>query len=392
MDFRRLLFLFTLLPYCLASQEHSVLLNGGSSETPYSIDYSSGSPRFTQRLSWYPEEYASLYEVRIEETSSSGTYREVLRTTVAESHIDISLPPGLYRYRIQACDLFEKPAGDPPWIPLEIRPALQPELSSVAPDAFTGKSDSFSAVLRGRNIPEGGRVVLKHGKTGAESPGVLYAGPDGNSGRAVFSPVPEKGTYDLIITNPGGLQDSFGPVPVIPEKGNIYFSAGYKPMFALYGELNEMLDTKLYPLGFGVRVWAVPFRAGNFRLGFEAAADYSFLLSDYSAGGFDYQVTGHFTGLALHAVVQRQFSKSLFARLHAGGELAAAVNFKKENPLLDTEAVHVLFPAAGAGLSVFFHFSDLWFAMLSLEYLHLFSVDKTNPGYLFPYTGIGIKL
>jgi hypothetical protein len=393
MDFRRFFFLLVLLPYRLVSQENSALLNGGTDENaPYSIDYSSGTTRFIQRLSWYPEEYASFYEVCIEATPPSGTSREVLRTTTTESRIDVSLHPGLYRYRIQAYDLFEKPAGDPPWIPLEILPALWPELSGADPDIFTGKDNSFSATLKGRNILEGARVVLKNRKTGAESAGVLYADPDGSSGRAVFSPLPEKGTYDLVITNPGGLQDSFGPVPVFPAKRGYYFLAGYKPVFSLYGELNEMLDTKFYPLGFGARFWTVPFKAGDFHLGFETAADYYFLFSDYSSDGFGYRVTGHLAGLALHAVVQKQFSKRLFARLHAGGGMTAAINFKKENPLLDTKTIHVLFPAAGAGLSGFFHFSDSWFAMLSLEYLHLFSADKTNPAYFSPYIGIGIKL
>jgi hypothetical protein len=391
MGSRRLFFLFALLPYSLVSQENSVLMNDETNETvPYSIDYSSGTPRFIQRLSWYPEKYASLYEICIEEEPSSGSYREVLRTTTTESHIDVSLPPGLYRYRIQAYDLFEKPAGNPPWIALEILPALQPELAGVTPDAFTQKDHSFSVTFWGRTISEGARVVLKNRKTGAERSGVLYAGPD--SGRAVFSPPPQRGTYDLVITNPGGLRDSFGPVPVFPEKGNYYFSAGYRPMISLYGELNEMLDAKFHPLGFGGRFWTVPFNVGNFSLGFEAAADYHFLFSDYSSGGLDYRVTGHFAGLALHVVVQKQFSERLSARLHAGGGLTAVIDFKKENSLFDTRAIHALFPAAGAGLSGFFHFSDSWFAMLSLEYLHLFSADKTNPAYFSPYTGIGIKL
>jgi hypothetical protein len=393
MGFRRFFVLCALLPYSLASQENSVLANDETCDTvPYSIDYSSGTPRFIQRLSWYPEKYASLYEICIEETPSSGSYREVLRTTTTESHIDVSLPPGLYRYRIQAYDLFEKPAGDPPWIPLEILPALRPELSGVNPDTFTKKDNSFSAAFWGRNIPEGARVVLKNRKTGAERSGVLYAGPDGGSGRVVFSPLPQKGTYDLVIINPGGLRDSFGPVSVFPEKGNHYFSAGYKPMVSLYGELNEMLDAKFHPLGFGGRFWTLPFNAGNFRLGFEAAADYHFLFSDYSSGGLDYRVTGHFAGLALHAVVRKQFSERLSARFHAGGGIAAAINFKKENPLFNIKAVNVLFPAAGAGISGSFRFSDSWFAMLGLEYLHLFSADKTDPAYFSPYIGIGITL
>jgi hypothetical protein len=386
MGFRRFRVLFAsllaLLPYCLVSQENS------GETASYFIDYSSGSPRFTQRLSWYPEEYASFYELLVEKTSP-GTYSEVLRTSVTESYVDISLPPGLYRYRIQSYDLFEKPVGNPPWIPLEILPALQPELSLVKPDAFDGNADSFSVSLWGRNILEGARIILKNRKTGDEQEGILSAGQD--SGHAVFSSFPEKGSYDLVIINPGGLQDSFGPLYPVSRK-DYYFSAGYRPVFSLYGELNEMLDAKCYPLGFGARFRSFPFTLGDFGLGFGAAADYGFLSSAYSGDGFDYRVTGHLAGLTLYAAIQKQFSKRLFVHLHAGGGIAAALNFKKENPLFNTEAVHVLFPTAGAGLSALFYFSDSWFVMLSLEYQHLFSADKTSPGYFSPYIGIGTIL
>jgi hypothetical protein len=384
MGFRHFLvlpaFLLMLLPYCLFSQENS------GEAASYFIDYGSGSPHFTQRLSWYPEEYASFYELRIEE-ASSGTYSEVLQTSVTESHVDISLPPGLYRYRIQSYDLFEKPVGNPPWLPLEILPALQPELSLVKPDAFDGNAGSFSVSFWGRNILEGGRIILKNRKTGNEQEGVLSAGQD--SGRAVFSSFPEKGSYDLVIINPGGLQDSFGPLRPV-SKQDYYFSVGYRPVFSLYGELNEMLDTKLHPVGFGIHFRSFPFRLKDFDLGFGAAADYHFLFSAYSGDGFNNQVTGHFTGFTLYTAIQKQFSKRFFVHLHAGGGITAALNFKKENPLFNTKAVNVLFPAAGAGLSALFYFSDSWFVMLSLEYQHRFSKDKTSPGYFSPYAGIGV--
>jgi hypothetical protein len=167
---------------------------------------------------------------------------------------------------------------------------------------------------------------------------------------------------------------------------------GYKPLFSLYGELNEILDAKLQPLSFGARFWGLPFRLEDFDLGFEAAADYLFFSSGYSSGGFDYRVTGHFTGLSLYAVIRKQFSKRLSAHLQAGGGIAATLDFKKKSPYFNSEAVNVLFPAAGAGLSVFFHFSDSWFAMLGLEYLHLFSADNADPAYISPYAGVGIKL
>ncbi|MDR1506621.1 MAG: hypothetical protein LBI67_05915 [Treponema sp.] len=380
------LLLSAILPYHPAAQEQS--WNPGK-EGSYFMDDSGENPRFIQRLSWYPEQYALFYELIIEELSGE-TYREIFRTTTAEDHADISLPPGLYRYRIQSYDLFEKPSGNPSWARLEILPALRPELFGVEKDALYKQNGTLA--VTGRNIAEGALAVLRNRKTGSEETGVLHTEADGGSGRAVFSSFPKKGIYDLTVINPGGLRDSFGPVSLSPSPENVYFSAGYKPMIPLFGQLNEMLDSKIHPLGFSVRFWTVPFEWKTLGIGFQAEAGYNFLFSDYSQSGFDYRVTGHFADLALHVVVEKRFSQKLSLALHAGPALAASVDFKKTNALFRTKAVNAVFPGAGAGISALYFFSNRWFAMTGLECLYIFSRDETNPAYLSPYIGIGSKL
>jgi hypothetical protein len=81
----------------------------------------------------------------------------------------------------------------------------------------------------------------------------------------------------------------------------------------------------------------------------------------------------------------------LALRLQAGGGLAAALNFQKHYSGLKNEAVNVLYPAGSGGFSALWYFSEKWFAMAGLEYLYLFSADETNPAFLLPFVGAGLK-
>jgi hypothetical protein len=357
----------------------------------YFIDDSSGTIKFIQRLSWYPEDYASRYEICVEEKQPDGSWREILRESTEEDHLDLSLPAASYRYRIQSYDLLDKPVEDPPWISMEILPALQPELFALEPETLVpGGQSSFT--LRGRNMAAGARVILRNRRGGREEEGEFLPSPGENSGYAVFSSRLAAGVYDLVLENPGGLSDALGPLTVLSSRTAWYFSAGYKPMFPLYGQLTEMLEAGLYPLGFYARFGAVPFQWRYFDAGLEADAGWNYLLSDFSSGGINYEVTGHFSSLKAHVFIQTKLADGHVAlRLQGGGGLAAALNFQKYHSGLKTKAVNTLYSAASAGFSALWYFSEPWFAMAGLEYLHLFSADDTDPAFILPFAGIGLR-
>jgi hypothetical protein len=377
----KLVLLLLFFPFCLFAQEKT--------EKSYFIDDSSGTIRFIQRLSWYPEDYTSHYELRIESLLPGGNYREILTQSTQAEYLEVSLPPGIYRYRIQSYDLLEKPVGNPPWINLEVLPALKPELASLDPDTLFKKALSFT--IHGRNLVEGARVILRNRETGREETGVLRPEPDGENAEAVFSSTNE-GSYDVIVENPGGLSGSIGPLTVLPHR-LFYLSAGYSPVYPFTGQLNEMLESTFYPLGFFARLSTMPFEWKGLKLGFETAAGWAYLSSSYSSGGLDYDVTGHFADLRLHFLVQKWLSNKRFAlTLHLGGGLAAALHFQKQIPGLDIEAVNVLYPAGSAGLSFLWSFREKYFALLGLEYLYFFSKDQSNPAFILPFIGLGMQL
>ncbi|MDR1418869.1 MAG: hypothetical protein LBI86_00670 [Treponema sp.] len=377
----------------------AVLAAQQNTEKSYFIDDSSGTPRFVQRISWYPEEYALYYEVYVEDSVSR---REILREKTGADHLDMSLPPGIYRYRVRSYDLLGKPSEDPPWEQFEVLPALKPELFSfdpavIRPEPEKGPAASAfpkSLTLRGHNLENGARVTLRNRENGMETDGILFSRSEGNTGEAVFSSWPGAGTYDVTVENPGGLSVSLGPVTLLrpPRFRAGYFSAGYGPLFPIHGQFNTMLAGRLYPLGFFARFGFMPLKVNNFSFGFESAAGWNYLSSDYFSGVRDYRVTGHFANLKVHAAARMSLAegRAVFA-LYGGGGLAAMLNFRKWSPEAPVPAVNALFPAGSAGFQAAWHFSQDWFAVLGLEYLYLFSADETNPGFLLPFAGAGLR-
>jgi hypothetical protein len=368
-----------LLPIALFAEE----------KKSYVIDENSGTVRFIQRISWYPDEYASRYEVRVEERLPDGEYREILRESTEADHLDLSLPHGSYRFRVQSYDLFERPAEDPPWINLEVLPALQPELYTVNPGAL---SPGEPLTLSGRGLAEGARVTLRNRVNGREETGVFTPEPGGEKGRAVFASLPAVGIYDVILENPGGLFASFGPLTAQPRMGpqaRCYFSAGYKPMLPLSGQINDILESAFYPFGAYLRFGIVPFEVNNFSFGFETEAGWNYLRSNYTVWNTVYKAAGHFADLRLSAAAHVWLAdRRLALMISGGGGLASIAGFKKQNA---ASGINVLYPSLDAGFSALWQFHKTLFSTAGLDFQYLFSADKTNPAFLRPFIGMGAK-
>jgi hypothetical protein len=380
MAYRFFLILIFLLPPALFTQE----------KKPYFIDESSGTLRFIQRISWYPDEYASRYEVRVEERLPDGEYREILRESTKADYLDVSLPHGSYRFLIQAYDLFGRPAGNPPWINIEVLPAFQPELYAVDPgDARSDEPASLA--LSGRNLAEGARVTLRNRINGREETGVFIPEPGGEKGQAVFAPLPAAGIYDVILENPGGLSGSLGPFTVLPRRlsAGYYFSAGYKPMLPLSGRINNILESSFYPSGIYLRFGIMPFEVNNFSFGLETEAGWNYLRSNYTSWNTVYQAAGHFADLRLDAAAYMWLAgRRLALTFSGGGGLASIFGFKKKNSV---SGINVLYPSLNAGFSALWQFQETFFARTGVDFQYLFSADESNPSFLHPFIGVGMK-
>jgi hypothetical protein len=383
----------------------------------YYIEETGEGPRFVQRLSWEPEEYASRYEVRVEKRDPAGNWAETLTEFTAGDFIEFSLPPGSYRYRVRAFDLLEKPSGNPGWINFEVFPALRPELRRFTPDrvylnalAPGGGTEVLTLAVRGRNLAEAAEFRLAPvypagPRRGGESPVPappeegkpvlpLRSLPGASGERAVLVFAGEglsPGNYELRVVNPGGLSDSLGTLRVYASKKTLrlFVSPGYGPLVPLYGRLNELLETPVHPAGAYGRIALLPVETNFAEMGLEAAFYWTYISSPYKGEARVYDVSSHILGLMAYGLLRKPLNRSLALTFRLGGGLSSILDFEKQSPETSAEKVNALVPAAGGGLSLQWSFAKFFFAELGAEYTHFFSVDHPSPGYLRPVLGIG---
>ncbi|MDR2471529.1 MAG: hypothetical protein LBD09_05410, partial [Treponema sp.] len=137
--------------------------DGSGRDGSYYLDQSGGEIRFIQRLAWAAGEYIFRYEVIIEK-ETSGDFAEVLREFTTAAFIEVSLPPGTYRYALRAYDLLDLPGELSDWFGFEILLALQPELRGFSPEGFFLDEDArWELSLNGRNIDPAAEIYLRHG-------------------------------------------------------------------------------------------------------------------------------------------------------------------------------------------------------------------------------------
>jgi hypothetical protein len=375
----------------------------------YYVEPGAQGPHFIQRLSWEPEEYASRYELRIEK-QEAGNWIPALAEFTRDHLVEFSLPPGIYRYRIQAYDLLDKPAGNPQWFFFEILPALQPELVSFAPTKLSLGRDSGQAgdaeqagdagdaaltiTVRGRRLDGAAefRLVSERGEEFLPLESRVEAG--GERAVVVFSKEQlGPGTYGLHIVNPGGLSDSLGSLRVYKSGERTWnLSAGYSPLVPLYGELHELLSNRIFPLGLYGRLAVFPAKnAGTFNPGLEGTLYWTSLSSRYEDGIQSYDVQGRMLNVGLYGLLQKALGRSLFLSVRLGGEVAYILDFEKQALGLSAGKINALIPAAAGGVSIRKIFSSSLFAELGVDYLRCFSVDNPSPAYLRPFLGAGVS-
>jgi hypothetical protein len=380
----RLLFLLApllLLPALLPGQDLSPPETGGTSY----IERTGEEERFIQRLVWEEAEYVYRYEITVEEQTGSGEYAEIHRESRTENFIDLSLPPGSYRYRIGVYNLLNRPAGLSAWIPFRVLRAVQPELFSFS------RETPEEIILRGANLVDGAEVRLRPAEGGGDLAPPAYL-PGGESARLRFRDALPPGRYRVYVKNPGGLEASLEilipPPPVsppaahVPNFRGVYVSAEYAPLIPLSGYLFEPLDAAFHPLGLSLRLGLVPLSRNWGDLGLELAPAWHMLKAD--------AVEVHLGNLQLNGLYQRWFldhTVSLIVRLGTGIILVYGTN----NAEQDAASIFTWMAAAGGGLSLRWFLPVLhgrFYLEAGADYTHLFANDSVT-AYGKPFVGAG---
>jgi len=293
--------------------------------------------RYVQKIEWIGGNYTLKYEVVIEQ-NDGGIYKAYIREFTEEPGLQISLPLGIYRYRVTPYDYLEQPGKASDWVNIEIKPA---PIVSVE----VRKAEDGSYVL---HPYENEQIV----------PGV----------------------NEIIINrkeDPVTIGDNEIKKPL-----DVYVSAVWTPLIPLYGRLQEIFGNEFYAAGATVRFGVLFNKPRWFSPGIELSTSWYGLNNAQDGDQIDMQ-TG---AIGVNIIAQKKLPYGMAVTLRAG--FAVAFQIGEINIEDYSYATGGLIPQINVEASF------LWFAykQLYLEigvgFTHLFGKDD-NSGCLRPRLGVG---
>jgi hypothetical protein len=344
--------------------------------------------RFIQGLDWEDQENVLYYEVELEKQRGK-LWEKALTGKTEESFFEVSLTPGNYRYRVRPLDLLGRPGPAADWIQFEVLSARQPEIFRFSPDGFYLDEDLVWVIhLSGRNLADGAEVSLRGALGNTLRPGTVTAEPSENEVRLTFSyDQLDTGIYTIHVKNPGGLTAELQNFRIAFRKPvDFNVAAGYTPLIPLYGYINKLFETALFPLGAYGRLGVIPFKRRWGYMGFELEPVWNYLTVNRE----NFSIQAHLTGAALYGVYQYWFSNRVMALdFRLGGGIYAMLDYHFSFERGETNPISVLIPAIAAGVSFQWFIKKPFFIEAGLDFTHFFTVDNPPPGYLHPFIGAG---
>jgi hypothetical protein len=344
--------------------------------------------RFIQILEWEEQENILYYEAEIEK-QAGALWEGVLTRKTEASFLEVSLPPGIYRFRVRPYDVLERPGPAADWVQFEILPAKKPELLRFSPETFYLDEDLTWVInLFGKNLIGGIEVFLRGEQGGSIKPAAVTVDPSENEARLTFSYGQlNTGNYTIHLTNPGGLTAELQSFRIAFRKPvDINVSAGYRPLVPFYGYINELLETAFFPMGAYSRLSIVPFKQRWGYIGFELEPSWNY----FRAALESFSVQAHISGAVIYGVYQYWFSNRVMTlNFRIGGGIEAVLDYHFIFDRGKTDPVTILIPAIAAGVSFQWLIKKPFFVEAGLDFTHFFTVDNPSPGYLRPFAGLG---
>ena len=319
-QYLKFIFLFIYIIFCsyLTAQESG-----------YFVDYSESEPRFFQRIVWELEEHALEYEVLILVLDSSG-YNEYLREITEKRYIEVSLPPGNYRYGITPYDILGRKGDVSEWREFVVFQAFQPVIDRYIPNVFfLDQRVNRILDISGENFFEQSEIYLRAEDTFLFPYNVEIL----SSGRARLyfnDETLETGTYDLYIKNPGGLDFSKEGFLVGYRKPvDIFFKINWLPILPVSGYMYDVFGLKLKPAGLGFNIEFISSKRSTFNGGVELGFSLFFIDPAHLFTG------APFTDININIALQKRLMRGMAAVTFrfgfGGGGLGEFGNYMEEN-------------------------------------------------------------
>ncbi len=241
-------------------------------ENPAQDYWQDETGQFHQVIRW-TRTNALYYDVEVEKRDNTGQWHTLESWRTENTYLELVLPPAAYRFRIHTYNVLEKLVGTSDWTGLSVYEAKVPAADKPSKVEIIQGSTSFTITISGRDLVEYAEVYLISRKKSSEqiNPISLDYSFDESWIKVEFSSAAvSQGTYDLVITNPGGLDQTvegvelkFVRAPVVPgtagpfdldnkksDTFGLFFSGGINlESYDSYGEYRDGTNSFIYGVG-----------------------------------------------------------------------------------------------------------------------------------------------
>jgi hypothetical protein len=358
-------------------------------ESSYRLDENG---RILQRISW-ERSNAYYYEVEIEQQVAAGEWNLVEKPKTENLFVEVSLAPGMYRYRILSYNVLDRVAATSEWAGIRVFVTRDPKVERTIPEAYyvENMADDFTLTLEGVNLMENADVYLIAKKEGAgrimpES--VQYSESENTITLTVRTVGLGLGPYDIVVTNPGKLQTVYEGFSVtFRHKVDVNVSLGYMPLIPLSGYIYDTFSSPVYPASFYGRISVVPFKYLWGFLGAEFTPQFAIMKTEADT----YTVNGTMMSFAFDALYQYWFytrTMALNFRLGGGFTAITGINFEHNDGSTSDEVTTVL-SMMNLGASIEWFVWRSLFVEGGLEFVQHFTKINPAPGMLKITVGAG---
>jgi len=341
---------------------------------------------FFQRLTWEEAQFAISYAVLLErKRDQQDVYAEVLRRNVNDTHVDVSVPPGKYRYRVFSFNILGQLDSQSEWEYFEVLEAHYPVILTFSPGAFYfDRITPRIIVLTGENLLPEAEIYLESktlvdqdGNPFILRPKEILRNDLGENARLIFDEEDlVAGVYEIVVKNPGGLSTRSGNFSIAMAKPfDINVAVGYTPMLTLYGRKDHFLEGVFVPAGFAARASFIPFKWNFGFLGVEISPSWSYLSTEQKG----YKTSAHLVLVNIGGIYQYWLIKrELAINGRAGVGFAGIFNYHFEFSTGKTgDSINTAAFSFNLGASAQWFLFRQFFAEGGLDYIHV--AHSENP-------------
>lgn len=359
--------------------------------------------QFIQRLTWDTDPNVFKYEVIIEHESGGIAKRQI----TTSGSIEVSLPPGRYRYTVAVYNLLDMLEYRMDPVAFEVLEALRPVVTGWTPQIFILANGNNEVILSGTNFQEGSYInFINSGTGGAQAavPAKIQILDNGASARVTL-PINDMntGTWTMYITNPGGLSTAVSGFKIQNRNRlNLDLSVLFSPLMPVRSENdffsvlsfipadNFLFETVLvndFYLGAGLRLAWLPIRTSHINFGL--------LFEPYAANmvtDLGYATTNPFLVSAHLSLVMQTLllNKHLALHISAGGGMLGMFNlFINSNDGTNTGYDFLSLPFVDIGLSLKIYPSESFFAEFGASWDITLPFMHSDIQFVKPEVGLG---